>query len=231
MFASLPQFYTSNEWRTFRAALIAERLDRDGSVIDEYSGKPILQSYDIVLHHIKPLTMANVNDYSVSMNPANIMVVSQKSHNELHARFGYCTERKVYLVWGSPCSGKTTFVDNIKGNSDMIVDMDNIWMCITGGELYHKPNALKANAFMLRDALYDQVKTRAGRWERAFVIAGCAVKSERERLTASLGAEPIHIDTDKETCLQRVTARFNGDSVNAALWTGYINSWWEDYSE
>lgn len=231
MFSSLPQFYTSTEWRTFRAALIAERLERDGSIIDEYSGKPILQSYDIVLHHIKPLTMANVNNYSVSLNPANIMVVSQKSHNELHARFGYCTERKVYLVWGSPCSGKTTFINGIKGNSDLIVDMDNIWLCITGGEKYHKPNALKANAFMIRDCLYDQVKTRAGKWERAFVIAGCASGSERERLITSLGAEPIHIDTDKETCLERNIERFKDSPINAALWTSYINDWWEAYSE
>ena len=89
MFTSLPQFYNSTEWRTFRAGLIQERVNpADGILYDEFNGQPIVNAYDIVLHHIKPLTMANVNDYSVSLNPANIMIVSQRSHNEIHKRFG-----------------------------------------------------------------------------------------------------------------------------------------------
>ena len=128
LFQNLPQFYNSDEWRKFRKQLIHERTNKaDGILYDEFDGKPLLQSYDIVLHHKKPLTMQNVNDYSVSLNPENIMIVSQRSHNEIHGRFGYTTQRKVYFVYGAPCSGKTTFVNNIKGNSDLVVDMDNIW--------------------------------------------------------------------------------------------------------
>jgi shikimate kinase len=232
MFTSLAQFYNSTEWRTFRLNLIAERTNKkDGILYDELSGKPLLQSYDIVLHHIKPLTMQNVNDYSISLNPENIMIVSQRSHNEIHKRFGYCTERKVYFVYGAPCSGKTTFVQTIKGNSDIVVDMDNIWQCITGGARYEKPNALKTNAFILRDCLYDSVKTRAGKWERAFVISGGAVKGERERILATLGAEPIFIDTDRETCLQRLASDQNRTETQRQEWTRYIDKWFEEYQE
>ncbi|MGN0180406.1 MAG: hypothetical protein ACI4DY_13365 [Monoglobaceae bacterium] len=203
----------------------------DGIIYCEYSGKPIIQSYDIVLHHIKPLTMANVNDYSVSLNPENIMIVSQKSHNEIHKRFGYCAQRKVYLVYGSPCSGKTTFVNNIKGNSDLIVDIDNIWQCITGGERYSKPPALKTNVFAIRDTLYDNIKTRAGKWERAYVIAGVPLKGERERLLTTLGAEPIFIDTDKETCLQRLASDNERTPEQKSEWKTFIENWWRDYQD
>ena len=231
MFISLSQFYNSTEWRNFRLLLIAERTNpKDGILYCEYSGKPITQSYDIVLHHIIPLTMQNVNDYSISLNPSNIQIVSQKSHNEIHKRFGYCTERKVYYVYGSPCSGKTTFVNSIKGNSDIIVDMDNIWQCITGGDRYEKPNALKTNAFIVRDALYDSIKTRAGKWERAFIVTGGAIKSERERQIAAFGAEPIFIDTDKEMCLQRLESDMSRTPTQKAEWQKYILKWWEDYA-
>lgn len=230
MFTSLPQFYNSDEWRKFRLLLIAERTNKvDGVLYCEHSGRPLVNSYDIVLHHIQPLTLQNVNDYSISLNPTNIMIVSQRSHNELHKRFGYCTERKVYLVYGSPCSGKTSFVNDIKGNSDIVVDMDNIWQCITGGARYEKPNALKTNAFIVRDALYDSIKTRAGKWERAFIIAGMPFKSDRERLLNSLGAEAIFIDTDKETCLQRLANDESRTQAQRQEWEQYINKWFEDY--
>ena len=134
MFTSLPHFYNSDIWRTFRLQLIHERTNENGDLLSEYSGKPIVKAYDIVLHHKTPLTMANVNDFNISLNADNIMIVTQKEHNEIHARFGYVAQRKVYYVYGAPCSGKTTFVNSVKGNSDLIVDMDNIWQCITGGD-------------------------------------------------------------------------------------------------
>lgn len=229
MFNTLSQFYNSTEWRSFRQMLINERINKeDGILYDELNGQPLLKSYDIVLHHKTPLTLENVNDYSISLNPENIMIVSQRSHNEIHARFGYVAERKVYYVYGASCSGKTTFVESVKGNSDLVVDMDNIWQCITGGSRYEKPNALKTNAFMIRDCLLDQVKTRAGKWERAFVIEGGALKGERERKLTLLGAEAIFIDTDKETCLKRLAN--DNKRKNKEQWAKYIEQWFNDYT-
>ena len=165
----------------------------------------MLNSYDIVAHHVKPLTLQNVNDYAISLNPENIQLVSQQAHNEIHARFGHCHQRKVYIVHGAPCSGKTSFVESIKGNSDLVVDMDSLWEAVTG-KRYYKPPALKANVFAMRDALLQTVKTRAGNWERCFIIEGLPFKAERERRRDVYGAELIHIDTDEETCLQRLQA-------------------------
>lgn len=230
MFNTLAEFYNSTEWRKFRLWLIAERTNKeDGNLYDEYSGQPLINSYDIVLHHIKPLTLQNVNDFSISLNPANIQIVSHRSHNEIHKRFGFCTERKVYYVYGAPCSGKTTFVNNIKGNSDLVVDMDNIWQCITGGERYEKPNALKTNAFMLRDCLLDMVKTRAGKWERAFVIEGGARIADRERRAAALGAEMIFIDEDINTCLKRLANDEKRTQAQKQEWQKYIEQWFADF--
>lgn len=231
MFTTLSEFYTSDLWRKFRKNLILERINKsDGLIYDEFSGKPILNTYDIVLHHIQPLTMQNVNDFTISLNPDNIMIVTHKSHNEIHKRFGYCTQRKVYYIYGAPCSGKNTFVNESKGNSDIIIDIDNIWECITGGERYYKPQALKTNAFIMRDCMLDMVKTRAGKWERAWIIEGGARKAERERRIKSLGAEPIFIDTDKETCLNRL-ANDEKRIKYVDEWQGYIEQYFNEYQE
>lgn len=203
----------------------------DGVLYSEYSGKPLLKNYDIVLHHKIPLTMQNVNDFAVSLNPDNIMIVSQADHNEIHARFGNVAQRKVYYVYGAPCAGKTTFVSNVKGNSDLVVDMDSIWECITGGNRYEKPNALKTNAFAVRDLLLDQIKTRAGKWERAYIIDGGAVNSDRTRKIERYGAEAIFIDTNMDECLKRLYGDLKRPQRIKEIWEGYIRDWFAAYTE
>lgn len=231
MWNSLSEFYNSKEWRGFRAGLINSRINpADGVLYDEITGKPLLKAYDIVAHHKKPLTPSNVNDYSISLNPENVILISQDTHNKEHSRFGYITERKVYFVYGAPCSGKTTFVNEIKGNSDIVVDMDSIWQCITG-KRYEKPNALKTNAFMLRDYLLDMIRTRTGKWERAFIIDGGATHNDRSRKIALYGAEPIYIDTDMPTCLKRLHGDCNRTTEQKKQWEQYIIKWFDDYTE
>lgn len=230
-FASMAAFYTSTEWRECRAAIIADRASKNGGVVrDEHTGQPIYNAYDIVAHHIKPITMQNVNDVAISLNPDNIMLVTHRSHNEIHARFGFVQMKKVYFVYGCPCSGKSTFVQNSKGNSDLVVDLDLIWQALTGGELYDKPEALKANVFAVRDVLLDNVKTRAGKWERAWIISGAPRKGERERQINALGAEGIFIPCDKETALSRLASDYKR-IAHVDEWANYIEDWFTQYQE
>lgn len=231
-FKSLSQFYTSNEWRKFRRVLIAERINKeDGVLYDEYNGKPILKDSDTILHHKIELTMQNVNDRAISLNPDNIMIVSMKSHNEIHNRFGGRIkpyQRKVYYVYGSPLSGKSTFVKENMQRGDLVLDMDSIWQCISYQDRYVKPNEIKPIVFELRDKILDAIKMRQGNWQTAWVIEGGARIGDRTRRVESLGAESIFIDTDKETCLARL---YNDESRRMLVheWEGYINKWFEEF--
>ena len=74
--------------------LIHQRTKPDGVLYDELNGQPLIKAYDIIAHHKQQLTVQNVNDYSISLNPDNIMLVSMRSHNEIHKRFGYAQGRK-----------------------------------------------------------------------------------------------------------------------------------------
>ena len=227
MFNNLWEFYRSTEWADFRKVVIAERIKDDGFIYDEVTDKPIVKAYDIVLHHKIELTEENVHDYTISLNPENIMVVSHRTHNIIHNKLGYSV-RKIYLVYGAPLSGKTTWVEQNKNEGDLIIDIDDIWQCVSGCERYKKPNRLKSVVFKVRDTLLDTVKYRFGKWCNAYIIGGYPLQSERERLCRELGAEEIFIQASKAECLARLEADAERSGIDE--YKSFIDRWFELYT-
>lgn len=209
MYRTLSQFYTSKEWLEFRAVITAQRTRQDGFVYDEITGKPIVKAYDIILHHKQELTLENVNDANVTLNPDNIQVVSFKTHNEIHNRFGTWT-RHIYLVYGCPLAGKKSYVQERAGIHDLIIDIDRIYACISNNPLHTKSLRLYENMRTVYDALLGDVKRKNGKWVNAWIIGGFPFKGERERMAAEYGAELVFIDCAKEQALERLQVPQNG---------------------
>ena len=231
------QFYKSNGWETFRKIVIAKRTDEDGFVHCAHCGKPITKKYDLIVHHIKELDDLNVNDVNVSLNEDNVEIVCFSCHNQIHERFvgGHAgtfkpVKKHVYIVYGSPCSGKSTWVHEVASDKDIVVDMDSIWQMISVNDRYAKPDALRAVAFDIRDKMYDIIKYRSGKWHNAYVITGGALKGDRERLVKRLGGvdDCLFIDTGKEECLKRIKNKF-ADEEQQLAWRKYIEDWFEKY--
>lgn len=155
-------------------------------------------------HHIIELTLANIDDVNITLNPENIKVVCHGCHNKEHRRFSGKVNKKVYLVYGAPCSGKTSYVNQVATRYDLIVDLDKIHQSICTCAMFDKPEATKKLAYDIRDLLIDAIKVRNGDWENAYVIGTYPKRSERERLISELGAEPIYIESTKEECINRV---------------------------
>ena len=216
---TLSNFYRSPEWEALRKSLMLERVDANGDVVCEHCNKPIVKAYDCIGHHKEPLTEGNVNNYDVSLNPDNVALVHHKCHNEIHNRFGTYT-RHIYIVYGSPCSGKTTFVNERALKDDLIIDIDRIFEAINNG----RSNRLYDNVMQVYRLLVDMVKTRNGKWVNAYIIRGFPLKGERERLAAMLDAELIYIDTDKETCLERAYKR-------ALDYDKFVLDWWQKFQK
>lgn len=220
---SLSTFYQSKAWISLLRCIKAERVDARGFNMCEHCGKPIIQKYDCIGHHKIELTEANVNDYNISLNPDNVALVHHKCHNQIHERFGSYI-RKVYIVHGAPCSGKSSFVREAANKEDLILDMDSIWQMISVNERYNKPGRLKQNVFLVRDSILDQIKTRCGQWRNAYIIGGYPLAMERKRLGTMMGAELIHIDTPMEECMTRAKDR-------PGEWAKYITEYFERYQE
>ena len=226
---TLSNFYQSKEWVNLVGAIRLERMNDNGDVICEYCHEPIVRAYDCIGHHTVELTEDNVNDAMVSLNPELIQLVHHKCHNRIHNKFRYDEDmRQVFLVYGAPLSGKTTWVNDVKNKGDFIIDMDNIWQCVSGCERYDKPVVLKSIAFGVRDYLIECVKYRRGKWLNAYVIGGYPLISERERLCKELRAREIFIDTSKEECLRRLANCDDGRDIGE--WTEYILDWYKRYS-
>lgn len=216
---TLDNFYRSDEWEALRKLLMMERLDDSGNLICAHCGKPINKKYDCIAHHTIRLTDDNVNDYNISLNPDNIELIHFSCHNKLHQRYEGFVQR-VYLVYGSPCAGKTTWVQGVAYDDDLILDMDSIWQCICKADRQHKPGRLKANAFGIRDCIIDQIRCRSGMWRNAYVIGGYPLRTDRDRLCNLLNATPIYIEEKKETCLSRA------EDEN---WENFIEDWFDAF--
>lgn len=225
---TLDTFYKSDEWETLRAILIEQRTDPEtGLLYCAHCGKPIVKAYDIIGHHVEELTDKNVNDRAVSLNPDNVILVHHKCHNQIHERFGFNRPayRRVFIVYGPPLGGKTTWVQETAGSKDIILDIDKIWQMISNNPPYQKPAELKVCVFDLRDKILDMIKTRRGKWHNAYIIGGYPIPREREELAAALGAELVPIIEPMEECLDRLARCQDGRDKEA--WTKYVKDWFD----
>lgn len=225
-YKGLEDFYRSDEWRQFREIVIAERLSPEGFTIDERTGKPIVRAYDIILHHKIELTEENVHDVNVALNPDNIMIVSHKSHNYIHNKLGH-KARQVFLVWGAPLSGKTSYVKDVMNEGDLIIDIDSIWESVSGCPRYTKPPKLTQCVFAIRDLEMDFIKYKVGQWGSCYLLGGFPLVSERERLIKMYGAREVFVDTSREECLRRLEA---DEARDKDKWRQYIEDWFERLS-
>lgn len=224
---TLDNFYRSKDWEKLVRVLKMERLNEEGELICQHCGKPIIKQYDAIAHHTVFLTDENVNDRSVSLNPDIIQFVHHRCHNYIHNKFGY-KRREVFLVYGSPLSGKSTWVSENAEPGDLIVDINRIWSCVSGLDLYTKPSQLNGVVFRIRDELMNCIKYRVGKWNNAYIVGGFPLISERERICKEYGAREVFIECPAETCMRRLAD--TEDCRDKDLWTEYIASWFERYT-
>lgn len=243
-FDNLPQFYGSKEWEQCKAQVLNERIRTDGTIICEHCGQPILKSFNgqannnkgaMVFHHKIYLNSLNVNDASISINPSNIQILHWKCHNEIHERFiGLNTrpEKKVYIITGAPCSGKTSFVKERLQANDLILDIDDIWEMVSGQPRYVKPNSLKPIVFQLRDDFKGMISRGTGTWRNAYIIESLPSPSDRNREAdryRAFNVEIITMDTSEAECIQRLHNDPKGRNVKD--YEGYIKDYYARFKE
>lgn len=239
-------FYKSKEWSLCKLDVLDKRTKEDGMVYCEYCGKPIMKVFDplagkktdekapnrnaMVFHHTVELTDENYMDYNISLNPELIKILHWKCHNKVHNRFqGGNPQKKVYIVHGSPLSGKTTWVKENAEVGDLIYDFDDIYQVLSGQPRYVRPNSIKPIVFAVRDTILEQVKMRSGQWENAWIIMTEPLWTQRKRVADQLNAEQIHIDTTKEICLERLYSNPNGRDIDT--WTKAIMDYFDKFTE
>jgi hypothetical protein len=218
----LQRFYASKRWRDLRQVLIIQRHGICSRCGKDFSD----DTSQLIAHHLEHLTDDTLKDPAVAVNPENVEIVCQKCHAHYHPEKGFTKRKQVFIVYGSPLSGKSTYVRQNMESGDLVVDLDTLRSAISYQPIYSPLPTLSKTAFALRDFLYDQIRIRSGDWYTAWVIAGLPRKDERERLAARLGASLILVEATKEECQGRL---LSADDGRFPEWEKYIDQWYRDY--
>ena len=228
----LKKFYNSKEWLLFRQEILLSRR-KDGRIICEKCNKAIVISKHMQVHHIVELTEDNYKDVSISLNPENVLVWCHICHNKHHGRFSggghKRREKAVYIVYGPPMCGKSSYVIEHMEVGDIVVDMDKLYEAVSFMPSYNKPENLKYNVFAIRNSIIDNIKTRYGGFRTAWIVGGYPNKVEREKLALDLGAKLIYLETDRDTCVSRLSSCDDYRSENKEEWITYIDKWFEKF--
>lgn len=114
----------------------------------------------------------------------------------------------VYLIYGSPCSGKSTYIKEHMQDGDLVCDVDLIYQAISNRDSHDADLYVHEVALQLKDNLLDIIRDRQGGWKNAYVVSIANTKEKveqaRERVKAD---ECIYIDTPFETCMERAKER------------------------
>lgn len=114
----------------------------------------------------------------------------------------------VYLVYGSPCSGKTTYIKEHLKSGDIVCDVDRLYSAISFNEEHQTELYAQEVASMLYSDLLGIIRDRKGNWKNAYVVSLAntdeRLKAEMKRINAD---KAIFIDTPYEVCMERAKER------------------------
>ena len=236
--------YRSKAWKRVREYC----LMRD-NYLCQICGKPAEE-----VHHKIHLTPRNVHDMQVALDPDNLISLCRDCHFTQHKRDiaararrarsrarvlredgcyfdqnGMIQMRKTYLVYGSPRSGKTTYVRNHMEDGDCVVDFDAIVSALQLSNQRKPWNNLRYLAMDIKDYLIEELEKQNPNFDckNVWLIGGYPTRKERRELCERLGAEPIYIDTPQKICEERAAALNSYGDVDYAL--EIVRDWWEKY--
>lgn len=174
------------------------------------------------VHHKIFLRPSNIHDPFITLNPDNLITLCRDCHMDIHRKKkrkrntlnikngvffderGDMRKSKVYIVYGSPGSGKTTYVKEHKEYGDLVIDLDLIKQSISMEDKTEAPDNLLEYAKSIRDYLYTMIEQKNIQSKNVWIVAGLPKKDQRKRLAARLDAELIFIDSDVQTCIEHI---------------------------
>lgn len=114
----------------------------------------------------------------------------------------------VYLIYGPPCSGKSTYINERMERGDLVCDVDLIYQAISGQDPHDADLHVHETALQLKENLLDIIRDRDGGWHDAYVVS---IANTHEKLAEAMerikADECVLIKTPYEVCMERAKER------------------------
>lgn len=209
------KFYNSQKWKDCREEIFNKYFG-----ICAECGKPGEE-----VHHIEFLTPLNINDPEITLGANNLVLLCRDCHFDKHRGTNplaksFKNKKRVatsngyyfddegnlvpiskYIVYGSPGSGKSTYVREHRAVGDLVVDLDLIKQAISMVNRTNDTDNLLDISIGIRDYIYKRIEENNVDTKAIWIIASLPKRKEREELSKRLGADLIFIDKDIDECL------------------------------
>jgi ATP-dependent Clp protease protease subunit len=136
---------------------------------------------------------------------------------------------KTHIVWGPPASGKTTYVNDNKGDNDVIFDFDNIMRVISGLKPHEKNDGLIEYVLDIRELMINRLKNET-RFDNAWIIVTWVDDDFKSKFEGFESVDYILMETSKEECIKRVNENEDRQTTKDEQ-IQVIEEWFEKYEK
>lgn len=226
---------------------------------DAHRGKPAERGYDARWRHLREafirshpycvmceregiVTQADDIDHIVpiadggrALDENNLQALCRAHHNEKTRRD---TQRRktsgghvadVVIVAGPPGAGKTTFVGELRGAGDIVIDLDALVAALTLAPWYaEKTPGVHHVALDVRDFLLQRIR-QPSEIPTAWVITSEADADKRAALADQLQARRVLVlEVSAGECMRRIRSDERRQD-QAQRWGDVVRDWWQTY--
>ena len=161
---------------------------------------------DSALGEYKKLLFAARNAMHNTGDPAEARAAVNRIYRQMMNSKGQDSrEKRVLVVNGSPGSGKTHYVRERIGKSDIVLDFDYITAALAmDDKLYGEREPQLDVALAARETIINEIAARRGSWETAYIITAEKNQQKVQALVDRLIAELVTINTTPEQCKENI---------------------------
>ena len=124
------------------------------------------------------------------------------------------------VIWGAPCSGKTSYVKRHAKPGDLVFDYDALYQAISFLPSKIRSPGLKSVMFELSDAVHEIIEKHPEL--DAWIITATKDKARAESLVKRFNATLVYLEINREEAHERC------DKDNRPeIWRSYIDEWFD----
>lgn len=110
-------------------------------------------------------------------------------------------KKEIHIVWGPPCSGKSSYVKERRINGQIIIDIDLLHSALTDLPIHERDPEIVGVSISLRDYLIEYIQ-QPNKIKGAWLMTTSTDQTEVYSLTALLEAKLHKINRSKAQCLR-----------------------------